>query len=59
MKLIIATQTYKGAETERAFIKEDSSKYHKFMDINIISIGDLFDRIVIFVSCSINKNKWG
>jgi hypothetical protein len=29
------------------------------MDINKISIGNLFDRIVIFVTCQKNKIKWG
>jgi len=32
MKLIIATQKHEGRETKRAFIKEDHSKYRKFMN---------------------------
>jgi hypothetical protein len=36
-----------------------NEKISQILDINIISIGDLFDRIVIFVSCQKNKIKWG
>jgi hypothetical protein len=31
MKIVICTQSYKGAESKRAFIKHDLCKIHKFV----------------------------